>query len=131
MTSSRPEYRFLKFWYCIAVFLLVFIIGVSLWPRPPEIFFALAFSDKILHFLAYFVLMGWYIQLAYQTKVRVLLAISFCALGLALEFLQGWGGVRFFDWMDALANSTGVLVALLLGYTRFQRLLSSVEARFP
>ncbi len=129
MPVSEPEYRYRRLWYLLAILLLMFIVFASLWPKPPKIFFSIRFSDKLLHFIAYFVLMGWYVQLVRRSVFRLGLLVAFVSLGILLEVLQGMGGVRHFDWYDGLANSVGVVVAFFLARTRFQMLLHWFENR--
>ncbi|MCW8955240.1 MAG: hypothetical protein OQL09_00025, partial [Gammaproteobacteria bacterium] len=50
-------------------------------------------------------------------------------LGIVLEYLQALGGVRYFEWADMLANSAGVLLALLLAQTRFASSLHWIDGR--
>ena len=65
-------------------------------------------ADKLEHLLAYGALMGWFGQLYVTLRRQAVLAVGFCAMGILLEFLQGWGGHRMFDTGDMLANSVGV-----------------------
>jgi len=51
-------------------------------------------------------------------------------MGISLEFLQDWGGVRHFEVNDMIANSSGVLLAWVLVLTPFPGLLLWFEKRF-
>lgn len=126
------NFRFLKLWQVIGVLLVAFIITVSLMHKPPIDLPPFRFADKLGHFIAYFILMGWYVQLFHLQAQRLLLIVFFVVMGVGLEVLQGMGGVRVFEWADALANSLGALTAYLLGRTGFQYYLSRFEQRwFP
>ena len=83
------------------------IVWLSLTPAPPEV--DIAQGDKIGHFAAYGLLMFWFAQL-YQGKARVLYALGFIAMGVALEFIQGALGYRQYDVYDMSANAIGVLL---------------------
>lgn len=52
--------------------------------------------------------MGWFGQISPQLKRQWWWAIGFSLMGIVLEVLQGMGGHRTFDYVDMLANATGV-----------------------
>ena len=87
------------------------IVWLSLTPAPPKLDFE--HGDKLGHFLAYGVLMFWFCLLYLKTRVRILYAAGFIALGIGLEFIQGWLVYRTYDPLDMLANGIGVA----LGWT--------------
>lgn len=126
--GCSPDYIYCRLWFLIAALLLLSIIGGSLWPFPPQMVYSFQFSDKLFHMTAYFILMFWYIQLTYSYWPRIAWAAGFIALGVGLEFLQGLSGFRLFDWYDASANSLGVLLALMVGFTRAEGLLKKMDS---
>ena len=81
------------------------IVWLSLTPSPPEV--DIEGGDKLGHLAGYGVLMFWFAQLYAR---RIFHAAGFIAMGVALEFLQGWLGYRSFELYDMLANSAGVLL---------------------
>ena len=85
-------------------------------------------SDKLLHITGYFGMMGWFIQIFHERKQKILLAAGFISMGIMLEFIQGWGGIRQYEVADMLANTTGVALAWALAYTRFSNILLTVES---
>lgn len=70
-------------------------------------------GDKINHIIAYGTLMGWFAQL-YARSEHLFIAIYLLAYGIAIELAQGATGYRFFELLDILANSSGILIAWLL-----------------
>ena len=82
---------------------------LSLLSHPPDVV-SFQFADKINHIIAYSMLMGWFVQLYSSRQHQVILAISFCLMGLLLEVLQGMGGHRFFEYTDMAANIIGVFL---------------------
>jgi VanZ family protein len=84
------------------------IVWLSLTPSPPKVDFE--YSDKVGHLLAYGSLMFWFSQLYLARRTRLAYAAGFAAMGVALEFIQGWTGYRDFEVYDMLANATGVAV---------------------
>ena len=71
--------------------------------------------------------MGWFTQLYARLKQQVAWAILFCLFGIALEFVQGWGGHRVFDVADMVANALGVLLGWWLTRTVFAGFLLRVD----
>lgn len=93
-------------WYVAAGWAMVAaIVWASLTPSPPEVDFAA--SDKVGHLAGYAVLMFWFAQL-YLARGRY--AAGFIAMGIVLEFVQGWLGYRAYEHYDMLANTLGVLL---------------------
>ncbi len=116
-------------WYLLAGWTYVgLIIWVSLTARLPEAP-AIAHIDKLEHVGAYFLLMAWFGQVLSDERGRLVRALGFIAMGAALEVLQGMGGVRQMELMDAVANGAGVLVGLALSSGQGGRLLEKIEAR--
>jgi len=83
------------------------IVWLSLTPSPPQVDVQL--GDKLGHFAAYGLLMLWF-SLLYLGRTRMAYAICFIAMGIGLEFLQGWLGYRTYDVLDMAANTIGVLL---------------------
>ena len=71
------------------------------------------FNDKILHFLAYFCLANFVLKASETTKVSYLLIIIF-SMGVLIEIIQGNLGLRYFEYMDIIANSLGILGGFLI-----------------
>jgi len=89
------------------------IVWLSLTPAPPKVDFAQ--SDKVGHFIAYGGLMLWFSLLYLKRASRAAYATGFIAMGVGLEFVQGWLGYRTCDALDMAANTLGVLLGLALG----------------
>ena len=53
--------------------------------------------------------MFWFCVLYRPLRVRAFYAAGFIAMGIALEFVQGWLGYRSFEVADMAANSIGVV----------------------
>ena len=87
-------------------------------------------SDKLGHFLAYFVLTAWAVWTFRSRRAHLLAALSLLALGVAMEFAQAnLTKVRFGDVRDALANTLGVAVGLSLTFTPLQFLLERADRK--
>jgi VanZ family protein len=105
--------------------MVIAVIILSLMPVPPPI--AYQVSDKSQHFIAYFVLMAWFLQLAATRQQRLGWLLLFLGLGVAIEYLQGASGYRFFEVADMVANSLGAISAWLLVPLGLDRLLARLE----
>lgn len=81
------------------------VIYLSLTPAPPRV--DLEGGDKLGHFLAYAVLTYWFCQFHFH-RARLLYALGFVAMGIALEFAQRATGYRSFELADMAANTLGV-----------------------
>ena len=122
--------RFGRLWNILGIGFVLLVIYLSLTPELPDI--AVSANQKVGHVLAYGWLMLWFAQIYRSTRTRVALAAAFCALGVALEYVQGMTGFRGFEYSDMLLNSAGVAVGLALacsplqnGLQRLERMLSS------
>ena len=112
-----------------AGWLLILLIGyLSLTPSPPT---PLVFphADKLEHLVAYALLMGWFCQIYSARRQRIYLALACIAYGGIIELLQGWGGHRYAEWADLLADSLGVALGWLLNTTSLQYFLTRLDAR--
>ncbi|MGJ8662569.1 MAG: VanZ family protein [Marinicella sp.] len=72
-------------------------------------------SDKLLHFLSYFMLSYWFFHVYCRRKYQVL--VGFILLGSLLEFLQSFTGYRSMEWLDLIMNTLGVVGAYLIHCT--------------
>lgn len=99
-------------WLCLGWFGIVLLLYLSLAPQPPEI--PLENGDKGGHALAYAVLTFWWAQLMVTLSKRLGLAVGFAALGVAIEYVQGWTGWRSFEYLDMLADLIGIVGGTLM-----------------
>lgn len=121
-TGMLKPLRFPRFWLALWWLAIAVTITVCLIPPPP-----LALppnSDKVEHFLAYFVLAGAAVQI-YRTRAGLLWAgVGLVGLGIGIEFLQGaLTDNRMADPTDALANSIGVVAGMAIALTPLRDLL--------
>ncbi len=85
-------------WLIIGAVFVVLVIVVSLVPEPPSVA-NFQGSDKFEHFGAYAFLTLWFCQIYGKNSVRLAIGVTFILLGVALEYLQGYSGYRFFGRM--------------------------------
>jgi VanZ family protein len=115
-----------RVWLALGWLWVATVFYLSLMPHPPQ---PISFSgvDKWEHALAYALLMLWFCQVYVGHKARVRLLLLLAAMGVGIEFLQGMGGYRYFEYADMLANTTGVLIGWGLAQTRLGRVLTMLE----
>ena len=103
------------------------VMYLSLIPNPPE---PLSFphADKLEHGFAYTSLGLWFCQIYLSVRSRMMAVVLLIAMGIGLEFVQGWSGYRYFDTWDMLANSLGALFGLGLVHTPLGRLFILTES---
>jgi VanZ family protein len=82
-----------------------------------------------MHAVAYGLLMGWFAQIFKHDLARLLFVAAFIALGVAMEYAQGLVPSRQFDFLDMIANASGVVLAWALAYTWIGGILEWFEVR--
>jgi len=91
----------------IAIVIAIWILSlIPLTGAPP-----VPGGDKTHHALAYFACMFCWAQVYSLPLKRLKLAIAFIVMGALVECAQGLTSYRFFEWLDMVANATGVIVA--------------------
>jgi VanZ family protein len=104
------------------------VFYLSLMPHPPQ---PVSFEgvDKLEHLIAYAGLMLWFCQVYSDRKSRMRLFMALAAMGVGIEYLQGMGGYRYFEYFDMLANTIGVFVGWGLAGTVLGKILFALEQR--
>ncbi len=119
--------RYFSLWASIGWLLVVAICYLSLMASPPGMDIDLKYSDKLGHFISYFFLMFWFAQLYKTPAFRIAYILFFSVMGAGLELMQGLGGVRFFEYSDMLANTTGVLFGWFITRGKLKNTLLALE----
>lgn len=120
--------RYKRVWLGLGVLAILLVVYASVASIPDQLKVFLL-KDKLLHAVAYGVLMGWFAQIFRHDLARLLLVAMFVLLGVTMEFVQGMVPSRQFDYLDMIANTSGVLLAWALAYTWFGRALEWFEQR--
>ncbi len=102
---SRPVFRTAGIGIVVAIWVL------SLIPLSQS---GVPGSDKFHHAFAYFACMFCWGQALPRAATRLKLALIFTAMGALIECAQGLTSYRSFEWLDMVANATGVIIAWLV-----------------
>lgn len=133
MTRYRPGRSLKPFahpWLWCALWCLgiAALVVLSLMPGPPMPDFE--DSDKVGHFLAYFLLAAGAVQLFARWSALLGAGIGLVLLGIGMEYAQGaFTDYRVLDARDALANTVGVIAGLGTQLTPLRDLLLRVDRR--
>jgi len=120
------DLKYRKQWLVIGWCLIALAWYLSLTPTTPEPF---KLWDKMNHFIAYACLMAWFGQLYKSNRIRIMYAVGFVIMGIAIEFFQGMGPHRVFEYNDMLANTLGVFIAVIVIYLKGDGILYWIEQR--
>ncbi len=126
MTKHNLKYK--NLWVFIGYGLIAIVVYQTLTANPVSA--GIDISDKLLHTVGYFVLMGWFVQIYHNKQQKFYWALFFVAMGISMEFLQDLGGVRFYEVNDMLANGLGVLLAWGASFTKFSECIFFFEKYF-
>lgn len=108
-------------WIAIGWFGVVMVIVLSLIPSPPTL--PVVQGDKLEHIASYGSLMFWFAQAYLRWRERRWIAVGLVALGIALEYVQGWTGWRDFSYADMAADAAGVALGWLIARGALTNLL--------
>jgi VanZ family protein len=126
--SALRAFRRPRLWLSLWAILIVAVIALSLMRGPPIP--AVLAIGKFDHWLAYFVLQAMAVQLYARRREQIVAAIAMAALGIGLEFAQGylttWRDMSFYD---GAIDAFGVAVGLALARTRFANVLQKIDTR--
>ena len=92
-----------------ALLILALVVGSLAVFSPKETF---SHSDKALHLIAYLSICFWHAIVFTRQHLRVF--ITFFALGLFLEVLQGLMGYRDASVIDQVANTVGCAMGITI-----------------
>jgi VanZ family protein len=115
-------------WIALGVAIIAAIWILSLIPDPPH--FGVEGEDKAGHFVAYGILMLWWSQILIRSSDRLIIAAAFVAMGIVIEFVQGWTGWRTFEVADMAADAIGVGLGWCIACTPAGSILARFESVF-
>src|SRR3990172_8884082 len=126
--TLQLDLRARPLWLFVGWTLVFSVVYLSL--APVSIETGVEQGDKFLHAFTYGALMVWFANLYERLARRRMLAAAFVAMGIALEFIQGWTGYRNFEVADMLADAAGVAAGWALAPPRLPNFLRGIEKVF-
>jgi VanZ family protein len=127
MPSVDPDLRYRKLWLIIGYLLIALVIFLSLTSNPVDIDTGLPYQDKLSHFVAYFSLTLWFMQIYHVRHHVIWWVIFFLCLGMLMEYLQGYDSNRYSELGDMIANTLGVVAAVALARMHLRNILVRLE----
>ncbi len=113
-------------WHAVGAAMLLAITVLSLSPSDAP-YLVFLWWDKLMHFVGYAIIAAWYAALVPRAHLLWVL-IGLIALGVGIEFGQGFVAGRSREALDALANTLGAISGVALGLTPWRHLLRLVES---
>jgi len=127
----RADLRFPRLWLLIGWSMITFVVITCMLPAPVIEPVAKLLWDKAEHALAFLGMTLWFCGLYPASKWRKV-AIAFVLLGIGIELAQGaFTTTRAEDVRDAVADTVGVLVALLLAWLGLKDWARMLERLLP
>ncbi len=127
LVNAHPELKLSFLWLSLGCVMVALVIYLSLTSSPVDTGLSFPYQDKVFHAFAYFVLMTWFAQIYHGRFQRNLIAVMLVIMGVMLEYLQSFDPNRFYEYADMLANSTGVVLGLLVTLTGVKNCLIRFE----
>jgi len=119
--------RYARLWLAGGILLVLGVLGGSLVPGE-YVEGAMVWNDKVTHALAYTGLTLWFTGI-FPRRRYGWIVLGLFLLGLSIELAQGamaYG--RQQDYADIVANSSGILIGLLLALTWLGSWIARAEA---
>lgn len=121
-----------KYYILLTALWVVFITILSLMSFNNNTLISIKNSDKVVHFFFYFVLTllllkSFNDKLKYKYLIIIIIAISY---GIVIEILQNeFTLTRKADFYDVIANTTGIISAVLLNKYLFKSIFSNINKK--
>lgn len=126
--SPIKPLRHARFWLSLWGAAVLAVIVVCLIPPPP--LDLPQNSDKVEHFLAYFLLATSAVQVFATRRALWVAGVGLVLMGVGIEWAQGaLTDNRMADPIDALANTSGVVAGMLIALTPLANLLLRLQPR--
>jgi VanZ family protein len=130
LVNAHPDLKLSFLWLSLGCVMVALVVYLSLTSSPVDTGLSFPYQDKVFHAFAYFVLMTWFAQIYHGRLQRNVIAVMLVIMGVMLEYLQSFDPDRYYEYADMLANSTGVVLGLLVTLTwvkncliRFEKLI--------
>lgn len=129
--KAYPDLKLRFVWLMIGYALVMLVVFLSITSNPIDTGLNFPYEDKVYHALAYFTLMFWFGQIYHDKFQRNMIAVVFVFMGLSLEYIQSFDPARMAEFADMVANTTGVVLAMLLVLGNAKNILVKLESLIP
>jgi len=129
VSAPAGRLRWHRLWVALGALIMAWTLWMALRPDP-DITLAVPEGDKILHAFTFTCLMGWWGNIYRRPRGRWGSALLCLGFGIFIEFAQWLDPPRDADVWDVVADSVGIVLALVLLRTPLARVLSEVERRW-
>jgi len=117
-------------WLWLGIWIFGWALCIALSLLPPIPLGGPEDSDKLGHFLAYFTLSAWAVQIFRTRRAQLVAAFALILLGVGMELGQATlTTTRLGDPRDVLANTLGVLTGLALSFTPLATALHRIDQK--
>ncbi len=110
LQAYRQPLKLWWLWFGCACALVLFVCIMSLINLSQA---NIQVSDKTLHFIAYWSICIWWLQIFRGRWVGLMIVAAAIGLGIGLEIAQSFHPLRHMDYRDAIANSIGAALGYL------------------
>jgi len=122
------SFRRPRLWIGMWILMILGVIVLSLMPGPPIP--DVLTVGKFDHGFAYFCLAAMAVQLYAKRNDWLVAAAAMTALGIALEFAQGYlTNYRDMSAYDGMIDAVGVAIGLATAWTPLTNILQRIDAR--
>lgn len=126
LAAYRQPLRLWWLWFASACALVLFVCVMSLVNLSEA---NIQVSDKTLHFVAYWSICIWWLQIFRGRWVGVVIVTAAIAMGVGLEIAQSFHPMRHMDYRDAIANSIGAGLGYLCAILGLRNVLVWLEPK--
>ena len=124
LQSYRQPLKWWWLWFSCACLLVIGLCIASLINLSGV---QIRVSDKTLHFVAYWGVCLWWLQVFKGRWVGLIITLCAICLGIGLEIAQSFHPMRHMDYRDAIANSIGAGLGYLCAVLGLNRALLWTE----
>ena len=127
LAAYRQPLQWWWLWFASACALVLFVCVMSLVNLSEA---NIQVSDKTLHFIAYWSISNWWLQIFRGRWVGLIIVAAAICMGVGLEIAQSFHPMRHMDYKDAIANSIGAGLGYLCAVLGLRNALLWCETAF-
>jgi len=111
MISARAQQQlFLVFGFVLLAAVMYLSLSTTVLELPGDS------NGRLAHVGAYALMMFWFTRIYRGARSALIIGAGLLALGVLIEFLQGYGGHRDFEYADMAADAVGIALGWAAGW---------------